>query len=154
MGTGLPVHMTAMFQGQYTAACAYLLHTCHISVLSRGGLGMLVYLSAMSQHHVVAWAHLLVSLLCYRTVFWSLEHSCLHTCCVPGLPFGGLGMPVCIPAMSQHHTERAHLFTHKPCPSTAMGQRGLAVCMPGVSHHHFTAALLCLTVCFLFPTAT
>lgn len=50
-------------------------HTCHVPSPSCGGVGMLVFMYAMSQHHPVGEGH-----------------ACSHASCVPALSCGGTGM--------------------------------------------------------------
>lgn len=83
--TGLPIHMTAMFLGHHTAACACLF--MHLPYLSAApwwpGECLFTYLPR------------------HNTTVWQPGHTCLQISCVPDLSFGSLGTPVCTLTVSQ-----------------------------------------------------
>ena len=107
----MPVCICAVSQHRYLAAPSCL--SAYLSCLLYGSTG--------TWHcHVVAWVHLLVTVL------------------YPVLPNQGLRMLVHVLAMSQGHYVRARtsLFTRYPCPMLPYGNLGTSVCIADVPQHH------------------
>lgn len=96
--TGLPVHMTAMFQSHHMTACTHLfthlpylsvatgwpgnvcLHTFRVTTTPCGSLGTPVYKFPVSQnHHLAAWAYLLAHLLFPSMAIWWHQNTCPST---------------------------------------------------------------------------
>lgn len=102
------------------------------------GTGTSVLVHVVSLHcHLVTRAYLFMYLPCFIAATWWRRHGffvlavsrstrevhgrpCFYVRCVSALPPGGMGMPGCLPSVSQGH----HLVI-----------RAFFVCAPAMSHH-------------------
>lgn len=112
------------------------------------GTGTSVLVHVVSLHcHLVTRAYLFMYLPCFIAATWWRRHGffvlavsrstrevhgrpCFYVRCVSALPPGGMGMPGCLPSVSQgHHLMiRGFLFVLWPCPTT-----GMPVCKQAMS---------------------
>lgn len=119
---GVPVCTPDVFRCYRTVPWHTRSHTCLVSAPTHDVLGSSVLTSAKFQgYHVVVQVCLLAHQPCPNNAVCWHRHTSFLTCHAPMPSCVGTGMPVHMPAMSQHCNLAAGacLFAHLPYPITA-----------------------------------
>lgn len=119
---GVPICTPDVFRCYHTVAWHTHSHTCLVSAPTHDVLGSSVLTSAKFQgYHVVVQVCPLAHQPCPNNAVCWHRHASFLTCHAPMPSSVGTGMPVHMPAMSQHCNLAAGacLFAHLPYPITA-----------------------------------